>query len=135
MAIQGSLFLTLLILVSVLAWTEPVVATSFNRSNFPADFVFGTASSSYQYEGAVKEDGKGPSISDTFSHKYPGRLIDGSNGDVADDFYHCYKEDVYLMKELGIDAFRFLISWFRALPGKFIVSVYSLIIKLLAKIC
>ncbi|XP_034702936.1 beta-glucosidase 12-like [Vitis riparia] len=116
MAIQGSLFLTLLILVSVLAWTEPVVATSFNRSNFPADFVFGTASSSYQYEGAVKEDGKGPSISDTFSHKYPGRIIDGSNGDIAEDFYHHYKEDVHIMKELGMDAFRFSISWSRVLP-------------------
>ncbi|KAJ9685783.1 hypothetical protein PVL29_017724 [Vitis rotundifolia] len=65
MVIQGSLFLTLLIVVSVLAWTEPVVATSFNRINFPADFAFGTASSSYQ-------DGKGPSITDTFTHKYPG---------------------------------------------------------------
>uniref|UniRef100_F6HB88 Uncharacterized protein n=1 Tax=Vitis vinifera TaxID=29760 RepID=F6HB88_VITVI len=71
MAIQCSLVLGLLILASSLAWTEPVVAASFNRSSFPAGFIFGTASASHQYEGAAKEGGRGPSIWDTFSHKYP----------------------------------------------------------------
>ncbi|KAJ9685822.1 hypothetical protein PVL29_017759 [Vitis rotundifolia] len=113
---QCSLLLGLLILVSSLAWTEPVEAASFNRSSFPAGFIFGTASASYQYEGAAKEGGRGPSIWDTFSHKYPERITDGSNGDVANDFYHHYKEDVHTMKELGLDAFRFSISWSRVLP-------------------
>ncbi|KAJ9685781.1 hypothetical protein PVL29_017723 [Vitis rotundifolia] len=69
---QRSLPLGLLILVSSLAWTDPVVAASFNRSSFPPGFIFGTGSASYQYEGAANEGGRGPSIWDTFSHKYPG---------------------------------------------------------------
>ncbi|RVW93572.1 Beta-glucosidase 10 [Vitis vinifera] len=72
---QCSLLLGLLILVGSVAWTEPVVAASFNRSSFQAGFIFGTASASYQYEGAAKEGGRGPSIWDTFSHKYPGLYL------------------------------------------------------------
>ncbi|KAM7273829.1 hypothetical protein ACFE04_028493 [Oxalis oulophora] len=64
--------------------------TNFNRSSFPASFVFGTASSAYQYEGAANEDGRGPSIWDTYSHSQ-GKIKDGSNGDVAIDSYHRYK--------------------------------------------
>ncbi|KAH9321278.1 hypothetical protein KI387_015917 [Taxus chinensis] len=86
-----------------------------NRSSFPPGFIFGTASASYQYEGAANEGGRGPSIWDTFSH-IPGNIIDGSNGDVAADEYHRYKEDVKLMKEMGMDAYRFSISWSRILP-------------------
>ncbi|KAK6928663.1 Glycoside hydrolase family 1, partial [Dillenia turbinata] len=92
-----------------------LVVPSFNRSSFPADFIFGTASTAYQYEGAPKEGG-GPSIWDIFTHKYPDRIADGSNGDRAVDFYHRYKEDVNTMKEIGLDAFRFSISWPRLLP-------------------
>ncbi|XP_021728912.1 beta-glucosidase 13-like [Chenopodium quinoa] len=87
-----------------------------NRTSFPQKFIFGVASSAYQYEGAAKEDGKGPSIWDTYVHKYPGKIVDGSNGDVATDSYHRYKEDVKLIKEMGLDAFRFSISWSRLLP-------------------
>ncbi|XP_074311899.1 beta-glucosidase 24-like isoform X2 [Silene latifolia] len=89
---------------------------SLTRSSFPTGFIFGTASSAYQYEGAAHEDGRGPSIWDTFSHKYPGRIKGGSNGDVADDSYHRYKEDVGIMKQMGLDAYRFSISWSRILP-------------------
>ncbi|XP_027341441.1 beta-glucosidase 12-like [Abrus precatorius] len=89
---------------------------SLNRSSFPAGFVFGTASAAYQYEGAYREGGRGPSIWDTFTHKYPDKIQDRSNGDVANDEYHHYKEDVGIMKYMNLDAYRFSIAWSRILP-------------------
>ncbi|XP_043690847.1 beta-glucosidase 12-like [Telopea speciosissima] len=91
-------------------------SVSFNRSSFPEGFIFGTASASYQYEGAAQEGGKGPSTWDVFTQRYPGKIKDHSNGDVADDSYHKYQEDVGIMKEMGLDAYRFSISWPRLLP-------------------
>ncbi|CAN0902046.1 Beta-glucosidase 24 [Linum grandiflorum] len=91
-------------------------AAPFNRSVFPSGFLFGTASSAYQYEGAAAEGGRGPSIWDTFT-KIQGKISDGTSGDVAIDEYHRYKEDVQLMKDMGLDAFRFSISWSRILPN------------------
>ncbi|KAF3338293.1 beta-glucosidase 12-like protein [Carex littledalei] len=88
-----------------------------NRSSFPQGFIFGTASSAYQYEGGAREGGRGPSIWDTFTHLHPEKIDDHSNGDVADDSYHRYKEDVRLMKEMEMDAYRFSISWTRILPN------------------
>jgi beta-galactosidase len=82
---------------------------------FPADFVWGTATAAYQIEGAVTEDGRGPSIWDTFSHT-PGKIADGTTGDVADDHYHRYAEDVALMAGLGLNAYRFSIAWPRIVP-------------------
>jgi beta-glucosidase len=82
---------------------------------FPKDFVWGTATSSYQIEGAVNEDGRGRSIWDTFSHT-PGKIEDGSNGDRANDHYHRYKEDVGLIRNLGARAYRFSIAWPRVFP-------------------
>ena len=82
---------------------------------FPADFAWGFAASAYQIEGAAAEDGRGPSIWDTFSRR-PGAIADGSTGDVACDHYHRYPEDVGLMAELGARAYRFSISWSRILP-------------------
>ncbi|KAL5727211.1 beta-glucosidase [Ranunculus cassubicifolius] len=86
-------------------------SSTLSRKNFPVNFTFGTASSSYQFEGAYKEDGRGPSIWDIYTHQHPERIVDGSNGDVAIDQYHKYKEDVELMKDMGMDAYRFSISW------------------------
>lgn len=80
------------------------------RSDFPGAFVFGTATASYQIEGATKEDGRGPSIWDTFAAT-PGAIADGQTGDIADDHYHRFGEDVALMGDLGVDAYRFSIAW------------------------
>ena len=82
---------------------------------FPADFLWGSATASYQVEGAVKEDGRGPSIWDTFSH-IPGKVHAGDTGDVADDYFHRYKQDIALMKSLGLRSCRFSISWSRIFP-------------------
>ncbi|CAN6556771.1 unnamed protein product [Malus baccata var. baccata] len=95
----------------------PVHCDILNRSSFEPGFTFGTASSAYQVEGAWKEGGRGPSIWDTFTHNHPEKIMDGSNGDVAIDQYHRYKEDVRIMKDMGMDAYRFSISWSRVLPN------------------
>src|SRR5215813_6549225 len=78
-------------------------------------FVWGVSTASYQIEGAVDEDGRGPSIWDTFVHE-PGRVETGDTGDVACDHYHRYAEDVELMAGLGVDAYHFSVSWSRVLP-------------------
>lgn len=83
---------------------------------FPDGFLWGTATAAYQIEGAWDEDGKGPSIWDTFSHT-PGKIERGETGDVACDHYHRYDEDVAIMKELGQNAYRLSIAWSRVLPG------------------
>ena len=85
------------------------------RLTFPKDFTWGVAASAHQIEGAWNEDGKGPSIWDTFNHTR-GKIANGETGDVAIDHYHRYKEDVALMAELGIQAYRFSIAWTRILP-------------------
>jgi len=82
---------------------------------FPADFVWGAATASYQIEGAWDEDGKGPSIWDVFC-RVPGAIQNGDTGNVACDHYHRWREDVGLMRELGLRAYRFSISWPRVLP-------------------
>ncbi|MEV4801307.1 GH1 family beta-glucosidase [Nonomuraea sp. NPDC049421] len=82
---------------------------------FPEDFVWGAATASYQIEGAVKEDGRGQSIWDTFSHT-PGNVADGDTGDVACDHYHRYRDDVALMRELRLAAYRFSVAWPRIQP-------------------
>jgi beta-glucosidase len=83
---------------------------------FPAGFHWGAASSAYQIEGAWDEDGRGPSIWDTFA-RTPGKVRNGDTGDVAIDHYHRYPEDVRLLAELGLTAYRFSTSWPRIQPG------------------
>jgi beta-glucosidase len=82
---------------------------------FPKNFLWGTATCAYQIEGAVKEDGRGESIWDVFSHTH-GNTFNGDTGDVACDHYHCWREDIQLMKSLGYKAYRFSIAWPRILP-------------------
>jgi beta-glucosidase len=84
--------------------------------SFPEGFVWGTATAAYQIEGAVAEGGRTPSIWDTYSHT-PGRVQDGDTGDIAVDHYHRYREDVALMRDLGVRAYRFSVSWPRIIPG------------------
>ena len=79
-------------------------------------FLFGVSTAAYQIEGAANEDGRGPSSWDAFSHQ-PGRILDGSNGDIATDHYHRYAHDIELMKQLGVDAYRFSFSWSRIQPA------------------
>ncbi|MEU6954514.1 GH1 family beta-glucosidase [Streptomyces sp. NPDC045714] len=83
---------------------------------FPADFTWGVATAAYQIEGAVAEDGRSPSIWDTFSHT-PGTIDNGDTGDVACDHYHRVPEDIGLIKRLGADAYRFSVAWPRVVPG------------------
>jgi beta-glucosidase len=82
---------------------------------FPPGFRWGSATAAYQIEGAVAEDGRTPSIWDTFAHT-PGRVVDGDNGDVADDHYHRFRDDVAMMAELGLTSYRFSVSWPRVTP-------------------
>jgi beta-glucosidase len=86
-----------------------------SHATFSPDFLWGAATSAYQIEGAVHEDGRGPSIWDQFTH-LKGKIIDQSTADVANDHYHRYKEDVQLIKELGAKAYRFSIAWPRVFP-------------------
>ena len=83
---------------------------------FPKEFVFGAATAAYQVEGAVQEDGRGPSIWDVFAHT-PGKTYLGQTGDIACDQYHRYQEDVRLMRDLGLASYRFSIAWPRILPS------------------
>ncbi len=85
------------------------------RLRFPDGFTWGTATASYQIEGAVTEDGRARSIWDTFSHT-PGRILDGTTGDVACDHYHRVDADVALMAEIGLPAYRFSVAWPRVVP-------------------
>jgi len=83
--------------------------------HFPDGFLFGASTAAYQIEGAASEDGRGPSIWDKFSHT-PGKIVGDDNGDVACDHYHRYPEDLALMRELGLNAYRLSTSWSRILP-------------------
>lgn len=82
---------------------------------FPKDFLWGAATAAYQIEGAANEDGRGASIWDQFSHT-PGKTLNGDHGDLACDHYHRYEEDLEWMGRLGINAYRFSVSWPRVLP-------------------
>ncbi len=91
------------------------IMTDQSPPRFPPDFLFGTATAAYQIEGAAREGGRGPSIWDTYS-RTPGKVARGESGDVACDHYHRYEEDIDLLKELGVDTYRFSIAWPRVIP-------------------
>ncbi|XLS48456.1 hypothetical protein HN51_022814 [Arachis hypogaea] len=92
-----------------------LVVDGLRRDEYPPHFVFGASTSAYQVEGAANEDGRKPSIWDTFAHAGNANMYKG-DGDIACDQYHKYKEDVQLMKKMGLDAYRFSISWSRLIP-------------------
>ncbi|GMN55352.1 hypothetical protein TIFTF001_024464 [Ficus carica] len=86
-------------------------------NDFPDNFIFGTASAAYQYEGATDVDGRKPSIWDTFTEQHPEKIEDGSSGKIADEFYYLYRSDIVdKLKVMGFDSFRFSFSWSRILP-------------------
>ncbi|KAJ8509839.1 hypothetical protein OPV22_000273 [Ensete ventricosum] len=89
---------------------------ALRRDQFPSSFLFGTSTSAYQIEGAYKDANKSLSNWDVFTHSQEAKIKDGSNGDVAADHYHIYMEDVELMHSLGVNSYRFSISWSRVLP-------------------
>ena len=96
--------------------TGSVTAMETFARTFPDGFLWGAATASYQIEGAHDEDGRTPSIWDTFS-RTPGKVVNGDTGDVACDHYHRMPQDVALMKDLGLDAYRFSVAWPRVIPG------------------
>lgn len=92
-----------------------IATAAVDDGAFPADFVWGASTSSYQIEGAVNEDGRGKSIWDTFSHT-PGRVRNGDTGDIACDHYHRWREDIDLLSRANFSAYRFSTAWARILP-------------------
>nr|XP_025659950.1 hydroxyisourate hydrolase isoform X2 [Arachis hypogaea] len=116
MSINIALKLTLLLLLCLnfVAVRLVLSADEYNRLDFPTDFIFGSGTSAYQWEGAVSEDGRTPSIWDTYAH---AGFAHGDTGDIACDGYHKYKEDVKLMMETGLDAYTLSISWSRLIPN------------------
>ena len=94
---------------------EARLAAPQQAGNFPPGFIWGTATSAYQVEGAVDADGRGRSIWDVFT-RLPGKIEDGTNGDRADEHFHRYKDDIRLIRELGCRAYRFSIAWPRVFP-------------------
>ncbi|MEV5975462.1 family 1 glycosylhydrolase [Streptomyces sp. NPDC052114] len=91
------------------------MSSSTVNSTFPAGFLWGAATAAYQIEGAVRADGRTPSIWDTFSHT-PGKVLGGDTGDIAVDHYHRWRDDVRLMADLGLSSYRFSVSWSRVQP-------------------
>jgi beta-glucosidase len=108
----------LLGMLEKMAFSQDPNATGDSQEfhSFPKGFLWGSATAAYQVEGAARDDGRGTSIWDTFSHT-PGKTTNGDTGDVADDFYHRYPEDIKLMKAMGLRAFRFSVSWSRIMPA------------------
>src|SRR6202165_4536588 len=85
-------------------------------ATFPDGFAWGVATSAFQIEGAVREDGRGASIWDTYTHT-PGKIRNGDNADIANDHYHRYRDDVRLMREMGVKTYRFSVAWPRIFPN------------------
>ncbi|XP_012836235.1 PREDICTED: beta-glucosidase 4 [Erythranthe guttata] len=110
----SSLVVTQILLLLLLHLATSILGLDhYSRADFPEDFIFGSGTAAPQYEGAAFDDGRTPSIWDTFSHS--GRTT-GANGDVACDGYHKYKEDIKLMVDKSLEAFRISISWSRLIP-------------------
>jgi beta-glucosidase len=103
---------TSLLLITVFFLYCICSSNAISASDFPSNFQWGAATAAYQVEGAYKEDGRGLTIWDIFSHE-PGKTANGDTGDVADDHYHRFEEDLKLMAAMGINYYRFSIAWSR----------------------
>jgi beta-glucosidase len=104
------------LMTSATAQPRPGARPAVADGAFPRDFAWGCATAAYQIEGAVNEDGRGPTNWDVFSHT-PGKVANGDTGDVACDSYHRYRDDIALLKALGVGAYRFSIAWSRIFPS------------------
>ncbi|XP_053977574.1 myrosinase 1-like [Hylaeus volcanicus] len=111
--------LSCILLFVVLTANGTLDSESDKYLRFPTNFTLGAATSAYQIEGAWNVSDKGESVWDRFSHRYDGRIVANVTGDVATDSYYKYKEDVALLKQLGLDSYRFSVSWPRILPTGF----------------
>lgn len=101
----------------------PPTSLTAAEESFPSDFIFGCSSAAYQVEGAWNRDGKGESIWDYQTHNDTGAIADGSTGDVAANSYELYAEDVKALKHIGVNFYRFSISWSRIMPDGDISSL------------
>ncbi|XP_023029423.2 myrosinase 1 [Leptinotarsa decemlineata] len=107
------------LLVFCICFINGILSYDLNDNKFPDDFLFGVATAAYQIEGAWNEGGKGENIWDNVCHRVPSPVVNNDTGDIACDSYHKYKEDVALLKDLGVDVYRFSLSWSRILPNGF----------------
>jgi beta-glucosidase len=98
---------------AAVASASPASATSSLLSS--SDFLWGSATASYQVEGAYEEDGRGRTVWDDYSHT-PGKVANGDTGDVATDHYHRFKEDIQLIQDMGINSYRLSLAWSRIIP-------------------
>nr|AHZ59663.1 glycoside hydrolase family 1 [Phyllotreta striolata] len=109
----------LIFLVLILLIEASSASNATNNKRFPENFLWGCGTSAYQIEGGWNADGKGPSIWDNITHENPNFIKDGKNADVSADSYHKYEVDIAMLKELGVNFYRFSISWPRVLPTGF----------------